>query len=618
MHVRWSIISLFGIAACANVGGGTDSEDNVVAEAANDSDFEQEELGQAAQEVFLSKTEVTLANSPSKNLLSSTAAFIKAQNGSSGNSEVAGNALIAFARAETSGTRVGWVRNSGWTVTTPLWSTPLMSDSSNASIRWPRPDNACDSYTALTDCGGPGPNSWATAGKFGGEPIALSTGLDGVAAIVSTCGTLNTVDEDVCITTSRDGGGSFRRSLILSIPSEQLEDTAGAVDPESVHASTAFMPQTSSGIAGQVSLPIYVTWRNFDTLSGGGGDWWFTRVLVGVDGTIAESSPPRRLNVIADGETPSTPNKVTIFGTSVLGLERIYVAFSEHADTSLVTCNGPAGGAAPDPTDTVNYFVSQSNDLGQSFGCFSALDDTTCFNGDAPGTPKTLIATEPAWQRCVGPDRLTSPTSTIKTRTINSSRIAVGVANAAINNEPKGDGPNQFWFFALGRTFSGKQRIQVYRAGGFSGLGVLSDTATSFRGVTTSPDVSGLIDSWSPTMTVMQKSGADQGRGALIWRNGLTGGGNNLTVRGLDWRNQASASSTIVNLFDVSAARPFENKLGTHMGLATYQGCSGNLGILFCPNSVLFNWPTIPFFATWSDGGSAGTNYDIRTRGFDL
>ncbi len=44
MHVRWSIISLFGIAACANVVGGTDSEDNVVAEAANDSDFEQEEL----------------------------------------------------------------------------------------------------------------------------------------------------------------------------------------------------------------------------------------------------------------------------------------------------------------------------------------------------------------------------------------------------------------------------------------------------------------------------------------------------------------------------------------------------------------------------------------------
>ncbi len=294
------------------------------------------------------------------------------------------------------------------------------------------------------------------------------------------------------------------------------------------------------------------------------------------------------------------------------------MAFSEHADTSLVTCNGPAGGAAPDPTDTVSYYVSQSNDLGQSFGCFSALDDTACFNGDAAGTPKTLIATEPAWQRCVGPDRLTSSTSTIRTRTINSSRIAVGVANAAVNNEPKGDGANQFWFFALGRTFSGKQRIQVYRAGGFSGVGVLSDTATSFRGVTTSLDETMLIDSWSPTMTIMQKIGADQGRGALTWRNGLTGGGNNLTVRGLDWRNQAAASSTIVNLFNVSlAASPFENKLGTRMGLATYQGCNGS-GIQFCPSSTQFTWPAIPFFATWSDGRSAGTNYDIRTRGFDL
>ncbi len=283
-------------------GGGSEKEDTVVASAANDSDFEQEELGEAAQEVSLSKTEVTLANSPSKNLLSSTAAFIKAQNGADGTNEVMGSALIAFARAETSGTRVGWVRNSGWTIANPTWNPPLMSDSSNSSVRWPRPDNACDSYTFLTDCGGPGPNSWATAGKYGGEPIALSTGLDGVAAIVSTCGTLSTVDEDVCITTSRDGGGNFTQSLILSVPSEQLEDTAGAVDPESVHASTAFMPQTSSGIAGQVSLPIYVTWRNFDTLSGGGGDWWFTRVLVGVDGTIAESSPPRRLNMIADGQ----------------------------------------------------------------------------------------------------------------------------------------------------------------------------------------------------------------------------------------------------------------------------------------------------------------------------
>ncbi len=562
-----------------------------------------EQVGAAPAAISTSHNGATLLNSPSANLQNATAAWLKAEE-SVGGSQTPGTGLIAFTRTVGSGTRVGWARSTNWSVTSGVTWTVAQSDSTDPLVRWPAPDNVCEIYSGLDECGGSG-GTWATLGTFGGQPEALWTGLDNVGAVVSTCGTQG--DEDVCITTTIDGAASFTHSLILSVNDQDGFATGGAIDPASVHASLAWSPHRSSGIAGDVGLPIYVAWRNFNGPDGG-GLWWFTRVVVGVSGTVAETTPPRQLDVVGNSSLDVTSrNRVHIFGTSLENQERMYIAFSEHP-SSTVTCQGST---APDPSESVSWYVSESDDLGAAWNCFTGLEGS-CFPSSANG--KTLLTSDSTWQNCVGPTRTAAGGGSTVFRTINDSRPAVAVNVAANGNEGIGDYPNQHFYFAVGKTLSSKQRIHVYRAGGLTLLG--SDSATSFQLMTTSPDESGLVDSFAPAMTAMQRLGAENSRGAFVWRNGFA---TTFGIRGQDWRDKIATSATVLSLvFNVTTTNSaFENVMGPRVGIATFQGCA-NDSIEGCPGGTIGLWPNLPFFAAWPDGRSTGTNYDVMMRGFKL
>ena len=594
-------------------GGGLDSQ---VSEFVDSAEGEPEEVG-TVQAAITAKSEITRVSSPAGNIADTTAAWIKTEESSG--AETAGVGLVAFARPVGSGSRVGWIRSTNFQAASPTWSaTTLYSD--QGAAKWPAPENLCEIYPGMYECDGTG-NGWNSfqsgsqaIGRYSGKPKALWTGLDNVAAIVSLCGETTAGDDDVCIATSIDGGASFTRTQVLSVRAEDgLTSTGLRIDPDSLHASLAFSPLVSSGIAGDVGLPIYVTWRNFDPANSN-TSWWFTRVIVGVSGTVAETSPPRPISVVPAGTTlnPTIRNRVNIFGTLVDGFERIYIAWSEHPSFSNVSCSGTT---APDPAESVTWFISQSTDYGESWDCFTGLDEAGCFVGSSGS--KTTIATDLTWQNCVGPNR-TPPTSTTIFRSVNDSRPAVAVGNAALDNSGLGDLTNQYWFIALGKTTGTQQRIQVYRGGGFGLLGGGSDTYNHFLPMALSPLETGLIDSWAPAVEVFQRPGVAEGRGVFAWRNGFSGASPNLAIRALDWRvGLTTSTTTIGSVFNVSAKTPFENTIGSDIGLAHHQQCS-NSGIEWCPSGLSFAWPNMPFFLSWPDGRSTGSNGDVTATGLVL
>ena len=75
----------------------------------------------------------------------------------------------------------------------------------------------------------------------------------------------------------------------------------------------------------------------------------------------------------------------------------------------------------------------------------------------------------------------------------------------------------------------------------------------------------------------------------------------------------ATTIGTVLNLW---AKTPFENIVGSDIGLAHYQQCA-NPAIEFCPSGT-FLWPNMPFFLSWPDGRSTGTNGDITATGLVL
>jgi hypothetical protein len=513
-------------------------------------------------------------------------------------------------------------RSTSPLATAPTW-TALQSASANTVNKWPAPENLCDWYPNLSNCGGTG-SSWQSQGKFGGVPFVLWPGLDDTVAVVSTCGTANTADQDVCITVSRNRGQNFTQSLILSTRNDDGFGTRDNIDPASVHASVAQLPEASGPMTGDFSLPIYVVWRVFPTVTGGPVSWYFTRVVVGVDGTVAQTTPPEPIGVIADDPTlPFTRNRIAVFGTSVGADERVYIAFSEHSTPAPANCTAASSTPtpAPDTTSSVTWYVSESRNYGDTWECFQGSSSPGCFANSV--SARTRIDTDSTYQDCVGPERtipIGQPNGLRRTRSVNDSRPAVGIHAAAETLYADAFTSGQYWYFALGKSLSGKQRIHLYRGGGGAGVPV-SDTAFEIKLVTTSPTDSTLVDSWAPNLTVMQRTEfADPHRGALVWRNGFA---STFATTGLNWVfNPTAVSSTLTALTGVSGfapTSPFENTIGPTTAIASYPRCSNSTAALAgCPNALLALWPNIPWFTAWLDNSPTGLNHQGQTLGFRL
>jgi len=626
----------------ATLGGGLNQREQPgnsdVAPFAEDED--EEETGSIAQELVTAINGTNLTTSePATNLNFVSSAWIKRIDSSNGASGTQGEQLVAFS---TSGStpRVRTSFSGSYTATTPTWSTVTRSEGPTG--KWPTPANVCEVYGG-GECGGS--PTWPASGHYDTAIQALWTGLDGVAAVVTTCGlgtgSLNQ-NVDICLGVSVNGGASFTRTQILSVNAADGTSTGGRIDPPTATATLAWFGERTNGLAGEVALPIYVSWRNDDGL--GVRKWWFTRVLVGSSGTVAETTIPRELAPVPNvsGDLFSR-NRATVFGYRVSGLERIAVAFSDHvAEGATVNCNTSAPPSV-DPKDSVTWKVSQSEDMGLTWGCFEGTTGTDILNSPNPAcfanssSGATTIATDPSWDLCAGLSRspVTAPNSTI--RTVNDSRpnVAMNVNSESNSKEYEID---KTWFFALNHNMlapDGKLHAHVYRGGGSPVQSPLADsTFTEIKRVAWSNVQTAQTDSWQQSITV-HSGGFLASRPpkvimsymAAFNADGGTPAG--MKVRSLVFTNPIVATVPLATLEEVELTpattamgtrpMPFQADISGFTAVSVFQGCT-DFAIDNCPGSQSgFLYPAIPFVAAWPDSNaSAKVVNDVFARGFGL
>ncbi len=526
-----------------------------------------------------------LAGTSAVNGVAPSAAWIRRPNNPG---QSPGNGLIAY----TQGGRAWWSYSLNWSATSPTW-TPTSSASSNALLRWPGPDNLCDVYANASECGGSG-DTWAQLGRYNYAAKAVATGLDDVAAIVATGG-YGEDDSDVLIVTSVDAGQTFTRSLLLSIPSSSGLDTGFAVDPESVHASVAQVGENNTPRAGAVAQPIYVTWRATDAFNA--SSWWFTRVLVGASGTVAEVMRPRRLEFV-----PAVPGThVSIFGYRIVGRERIGVAWSERDSGASTECDDD-----PAATTNVSWYASQTDTFGDAWDCFDGAfhlypGPLSDFVGCDTVQRRTEIMQEKEWKLCVGPGE-----SARRARNTDRPEVAMNMAAFALDGSQE-DEERKGWYFAVTKrsdTSGSGMRVCIY------GTGYVTNGALEyFKELYCSPDTDpqgggSVTDAWAPALAVMQGSGTvpfvnagDEHLIGMVHRAGFSNGTRTMATTAQSQSNTYTEARLTVDGTGVPNA--WEGDAGLQLGLAVYQPCE--LGIAGCPQSGSFAYPSIPFLATWPD-----------------
>jgi hypothetical protein len=107
--------------------------------------------------------------------------------------------------------------------------------------------------------------------------------------------------------------------------------------------------------------------------------------------------------------------------------------------------------------------VSESRNYGDTWECFQGSSSPGCFNNTTGS--KTRIDSDSTYQDCVGPTRtipVGQPNAGRRTRSVNDSRPAVGIHAAAETIWADALVTDQHWYFALGKSVSGKQRIHLW------------------------------------------------------------------------------------------------------------------------------------------------------------
>jgi len=512
--------------------------------------------------------------------------------------------------------RAAWATGVNFFGTTPTWNA-FRSDDTNPAIRWPAPSNVCQVLPALFECTGTGP-SWAASGSFNRVAAVLWSGLDEVAAVVTTCG-MNGAEDHVCVAVTRNAGNSFQKTFILSIPDKNNNLTGGGggfLDPDSLQATAAFFGERTNGNIGEVSLPMYVVWHH--ALSSV-NKWYFARIVVGATGDLAETNEPRELPNIINGNNILAGNRVTMWGYNTDENERIAIAYSDRADAAAVEdCDPDPGGGAP---TNIKWWAEQSDDLGRSWNCFTGIRQSGCLPNTTNG--RTLITSDTAWKRCVGPV-MAGGTNTSP----NNDRPEVAMHITANSNSTE-EWVRQMFYFAINKkhTSGSQQRIHVYRTGGTQALG--SDTETSINQIWVQPNEANWIDSWAQAIHVHSRLTTLSTSFAaitVVWRSAHTASANpaGLQLHGVKFTNTDQSVPLSVTLFDVTPAPgganevvpfPFQAKLGQYTGLSGYQGCA-DARFGGCPGTPFWTWPNVGIVVGWEDARlTTRTVNDVYARG---
>lgn len=560
-----------------------------------DSQHDDEEVAEASFALSGLKPEQNLTPSlTGNNRFNQTAAWIRQKN-DSGNGQRQGMGLVAFTNTETAGVgdRVAWAFSLNWAATTPTWT---VQRSNATGARWPAPDNLCEVFAGANECSGSG-GGWnqgtTVKGKFQRAANTLYTGLNEIGAIVGTSG-FDTDHEDVFIAVTVDGGQTVAHTHLLTVADEIGTDTGIDVDPDSVHASTAAFGEVTTPRNGEIALPIYVTWRQ---RIGSAPQWWWTRVLVGVSGTVAEVMEPKKLNFV-----PAVASThASIFGYRKLGVEHVGVAWSKRGSpATAVTCPSAS-------TFTMEWIARESPDFGQTWDCFDGNHSTSVgfplpFEGCNTTTKETTIASDPTWKPCVGPIVGSRQAST-------NHRPEVGMNMPALPSDPKTeDEQKKFWTFVVNKSTPSGMRVCSYRTGGdpnipFQGFmwDVLYDLPCSGN---VDPGGATVADAWGQSIGVMNASAQNSQTTILIKESFTTSPqGIRMLAMELDGDVDITFAESRVTTDTTSGGNTvpftFDNDPGTRTGVAVYQKC--DLGIPGCPGSTSFTYPDLPVFGAWPD-----------------
>jgi hypothetical protein len=553
-----------------------------------------EEVGEAILPLAALGAPTNVNTAGPTNTKSPTVAWIREKN-SGGGTQNPGFGLIAFTRDDSVGERLAWSRSANWHTSSPTWTTRLSNDAS-LGVRWPAPDNLCEFFSGAFECDGTG-DGWnknqagfVQKGRYTRAVQALGTGLDEVAAIVATGG-YNADNEEVLIGTSINGGQLFTHSLILSVNDASGADSGGAIDPDSVHASVAALGEVTTPRAGQVGLPIYVTWRG---TVGGTSRWWWTRVVVGASGTVAQTMKPRRLDFIPAFVT----NHASIFGYRKSGVEHIGVAWSERTDSAIpTTCPSSASVG-------VSWYASQSMDFGDNWSCFRGNynpggTDPPFVNCSA-AKKRTTIATETTWKPCVGPNNSGRQSA-------NNDRPEIGMNMPADKTDDfKEDETKKYWTFVVNHRGSGTgMRVCSYRTGG--SLPVFTNpehdrllkTACS---ADNDPSGVAVEHAWGQSISVMN-SAVDKPLTTILIKESTTSVPAGIRMIALEL--DGNTGTTFVETRVTTTPFTVEGGPGLTTGVATAQRCDP--GIAGCVPFLLFTYPQLPAFGAWPDASDTAT-----------
>lgn len=509
-----------------------------------------------------------------------------------------GAGLIAFSRNDGGSERVAWSFSGDWNEANPTWTT-AKADDADPSVRWPAPDNLCESIPDAFECDGTGDgwNGFAMGsvqqGRFNHAANALWTGLDNVGAVVATGG-YGVNDQHVLIATTADAGQTFKHSLLLSIPDEDGSVTGGEIDPASVHASLGAFGEVTTPRAGKVALPIYVLWRMGPV---GSSRWFWTRVMVGQSGTIAEAMRPRPIDFIP----ANRGSHASIFGYRKSGVEHVGVAWSERGDA-----NSPIACPSTQTTD-VAWFASQTNDFGDNWGCFEGNYEPEGYDppfGDC-SSDKTKFAKEEEWRPCVG---LAGGRNSL-----NNDRPEVAMNMPAdVNDSYKEHEGSKRWLFTVNhRDGSDGMRVCLYRTGGpISDF----DEHSRFQLVDcsndTDPEGVAVEDAWGQSIAVMSGAGAsgngDLPLASLLFKESTADKPQGIRMVAMELQGAASYSTSEARVTtdgnDGTNAVPFSlhSDPGLTTGVAMFQKCDS--GVDGCPVGGVFNYPEIGVLGAWPDG----------------
>lgn len=592
-----------------------------------------EPLGEALLPITDLGAEVALTPTNEMDHIDPSAAWIRMPD--SGGSASYGHALVAYSLlgltdeplAHWSVSLGAWadpgVPPSPPTVPTYQWFNANQWDSGADPVpdfRWPMPENVCDMYGMAAECGG---LSWIWRDDDDNDAhwkrpaAALWTGLDRVAAIVTTVGGGPSAgEENVAIVTSADGGLTFTNSYILSVDAADGTFTGGpdgyngGIVPGSVHASLAAFGERTSPLAGQVSLPLYVTWQS--DVAGDDPEWWWTRVVVGLNGEIAETMLPKRLDSTIPTDTPGT--RVSIFGYRMEGQERVGVAWSESRYGTENPCDGSGRGVGE--KQPVNWYAASTEDLGDSWQCFRGVDEPNgLFAGCDIGKRQTLITSTSAWPVCAsgGTGEADMP---------NNIRPEVAVSAPAA---PAGNGIEEvdflrYFFFAINKPASTwDNAVFVYRTGGLA----LWDDFDSIDHVATSsavdPDNGSLDVHFSHAQAIAVASsapgGTDGGPKVFVTHRNHLDSGVGIRQAVMEIPFDYDPANVVEDHHNVSSATwPFtDGKWGRHSGIMAFEKCDA--ANTDCTGGGPVGQGDAKFLATWTAAPLGAT--PVMTRGFE-